>query len=236
MMLNNRTFRDVYNRVIKNIPRDTDDQYKKMLEELEENEIKILVNKSCLPLVATQNKTIIPVTKAQATLLSKLTTLDVPNEIKLPYIYGPPGTGKSFVSARLGYKIIKKNKVEVKFISVPEFLIKLRSDKTLESYLDNFLHPYVLILDDLFSHNINPQSTELIHSVLDYRLRNKKRTMITSNVSPNKIASFLSKAGRAIGVPRSLCDAIQDRVFELCTLEELRSESLRVKMATTKIK
>jgi hypothetical protein len=55
--------------------------------------------------------------------------------------------------------------------------------------------------------------------------------MITSNISPSKIAETMYRTGGKVGASKEVCLAIEDRVFELCELEPLSFKSIRVQEA-----
>ncbi len=155
--------------------------------------------------------------------------------VRLPYIYGPPGTGKSFLSMTFISHLITNKIYDVSFCSISRFLIKARDFNNKEN-IDDLTRPRVLLLDDLCSHNSTKFVAELLHAVLDYRLNDEKPTIITSNVPINNIGNFLYTSGKSNGVSKRIGSAIEDRIFELCSISILKGESLRLVGAVKRYK
>ena len=171
----------------------------------------------------------------QKKFLDLLRSVDLSASYRLPYVYGKPGAGKSYLSIRFAYKLLYSGYPSVFFVCLSEFLIKFRdfSDTT---KINSLLDPHILIMDDFCSHNITNYTVELLHAVIDHRLRNKKPTLITSNVAANKIADFMYKSGKRASVSKVMCEAIEDRIFDLCSLHSLDSDSIRLEKALKRIK
>jgi DNA replication protein DnaC len=194
----------------------------------------------------TLNK-ISPRNNQQKLFIEGLLKWEYKKDYRLPYLYGPPGTGKSYISTRMAYSLIskgfelenfKKQKyiASVKFVNMSEFLLKARNffeDKG--DALRKIFDSNVLVLDDFCSHASSPIVGEILHAILDNCLRNKKPTLITSNVPASEISSFLSQSSKGL-IPLTLCNAIKDRVFELCSLSNFRFESFRTVDALKRIK
>lgn len=184
--------------------------------------------------------TIVPKRDVQNKLIKRLkSSLDLYIKtgefVRLPYIYGPSGTGKSFLAMAFLSHLITKHIYDVSFCSISRFLIKARDFNNKES-IDDLTRPRVLLLDDLCSHNSTKFVAELLHAVIDYRTIEEKPTLITSNVPINAVGDFLYNSGRNQGVTKSIGAAIEDRIFELCSISVLKGESLRLSRAVTRYK
>jgi len=149
---------------------------------------------------------------------------------RLPYVFGSSGTGKSYIAKIFISHLISKKIYDVSFCSLSNFIINYR-DFSKKMDIDKVIKPHILILDDFCSHNSTKLVVELLHAVLDQRISAQKPTLITSNVEMNNVASFLYKTGRNSFVSNKMCEAIEDRVFELCPPVALKGTSLRIEDA-----
>lgn len=228
------------NRILKNIETTEHESMKKEYYRKQENERKEAIKRSIKqelylsalpkPYNTFNLVELVPSTIYQKKLIDLLLSWDMNLNFKLPYVYGSPGTGKSFIAMNFVHHLIVNGMKAVRFISVSEFLIKYR-DYGFKENINDLLDPAVLVLDDLCSHNITRHVLELLHSTLDHRLVNKKPTLITSNISIDKVSKALFKAGRNYDVSKVMCDAVEDRLFELCSISKVDGESLRLKNA-----
>lgn len=155
--------------------------------------------------------------------------------VRLPYIYGPSGTGKSFLAMTFISHLITTGIYDVSFCSISRFLIKSRDFNNKEN-INDLTRPRVLLLDDLCAHNSTKFVAELLHAVIDYRTNEEKPTLVTSNVPINAVGDFLYTSGRKQGVTKRIGSAIEDRLFELCSINILNGESLRKSSAVKRYK
>jgi DNA replication protein DnaC len=205
-------------------------KYKKELIDKENQKerleaIEYELSRSGLPCGASQ-QAILPKNNAQRAVIDMLNSIDILKDPRLPYIYGRPGTGKSIISIRYAHKLIQSGIKNVRFFSLSEFLIRSRVFED-NVRIDEILDPFVVILDDFCSHNVTKHSIEMLHAIVDFRLRNRKPTMITSNIAIDNISNFLYTNGKRSGVSKILCEAIEDRIYELCVRVTLQSKSHR---------
>lgn len=178
---------------------------------------------------------IVPMNDMQTKLLKLLKSyLDIYVKtgefVRLPYIYGPSGTGKSLLAMTFISHLITKSIFDVSYCSISRFLIKARDFNNKEN-IDDLTRPRVLLLDDLCAHNSTKFVAELLHAVIDYRTNEEKPTLITSNVPINAVGNFLYTSGRNQGVTKRIGSAIEDRLYELCSISILKGESLRLSSA-----
>ena len=236
-------FAETLKRMHQNIS-DNEEDYEKHLKEQRENEIEeekrrylCELDKAGLP----RNKkettldTIVPKTTQQGTLVDVLNEWDKYKDFRLPYVFGPPGVGKSFVSIAFANGLVQAGFHEVRFFTMSQFIIKYR-DYGKQENIDDLILPSTLILDDFGAHNITKNTIEMLHASIDYRLMNEKPTLITSNVAMNKISKFLFDTGKGYGITKILCDAIEDRIFELCSICILKGQSIRELEAMERVK
>lgn len=94
------------------------------------------------------------------------------------------------------------------FITVPELLLKIRSSfrdsttETEEQLIDYYTSCEVLILDDLGSEKSSEYSITTLYIILDRRISQVKRTIITTNLSQSEIEQTLGSrvASRLAGM------------------------------------
>lgn len=213
---------------------DQEKGWEKFLEEKkEEKNLQILLS-SNLPSFVLKNKFFInglecceTMSDSQDKMISVLNKWDPEKKYNLPYIFGPPGIGKTYLSSLFGATVIKKFSLEIYYTAWSEFFLEYRKHKDI---MTKMLYPYVLIADDFGAHNITKMNVEAIHLILSHRLRENKPTLITSNIDILGIAEFL-RASSDGKINELVCNSIQDRILELCTMRKMKGESIRQKKA-----
>lgn len=111
----------------------------------------------------------------------------------LALLYGAPGLGKTHL-AWAALREVRKNKGKATLWSVPEFLAFLRAsfdderspppDVLVQRYMED---GFLLILDDLGTHNATVWAEEQLYRILNGRYNNEAPTIITANVGLDKI-------------------------------------------------
>lgn len=206
---------------------------------LERLAIKTMLNVSGLPNYFIDREitlnSIIPENDDQKKIIRQISSWDASKNFRLPYLYGKTGSGKSYISMAFASHVIIKNKIQSYFLSLSQYLseFKRKDDSEIK------ISPYtvnILILDDFGAHNVTRNTIELLHSLIEYRLRNRKPTFITSNIRVNKAGEELHKLAKNYNVSNRLCNAIEDRFFDLCTILKLNCNSIRVKNAIKRVK
>lgn len=111
------------------------------------------------------------------------------------YLYGPYGAGKSYLLSALAKELTKK-RVNVIFTFVPDLVRALKTSMatdTLESKINMLKRSDVLILDDLGGEYLSVWfRDEVLLPVLHYRLNAKLPVLISSNLSPLKLAQAIA--------------------------------------------
>lgn len=99
---------------------------------------------------------------------------------------GPVGTGKTYAAYALGNLLIQANK-SVDAWTVPDFLAALRPDGENQADAKAAAQVAVLILDDLGAGQPTEWAVETLTTLLDTRLRNDLRTIVTTNLTEAQI-------------------------------------------------
>ncbi|CAH2762793.1 ATP-binding protein [Erysipelothrix amsterdamensis] len=110
------------------------------------------------------------------------------------YLYGNLGIGKSYLSACVSNDFAKSGR-NVAFIHVPKLMSHLKQLFTHPTEMEYTLRKLrkvpLLVLDDLGAEPITSWSRdEILLSILNERLENKKKTIITSNYSPDMLVDL----------------------------------------------
>jgi len=155
-----------------------------------------------------------------------------------PYLWGSNGTGKTMLSVDwLNRLILKhKGKITVKYIRISE-LSRVNRFQIAETIEKLTVGHYAVLIDDLGNHNTYDHTLEALIDMIEVRLATGKRTIITSNYKPTQLAEKLSQNTSGFGGANvNMCNAIVDRILELCNPVELSGSSLRIGSAIERIK
>ena len=103
------------------------------------------------------------------------------------------GNGKTTAAAYLA-GLISQTATTFRFIQVPTLILRTRGtwnaargEAAEDDILDDMLKPGVLILDDLGAEQLSQTSSAFLYAVLDGRWANNKKTIFTSNLTPEQI-------------------------------------------------
>jgi len=143
------------------------------------------------------------------------------------YIWGAIGTGKSFIASKLLISYIE-NFHECFFISANE-LSPFNTANNKGSFLRDKLHSSsIVLIDDLGNHAVNQPMVSTLIEAINLRLNSSYITIITSNSNPIDLArKFKSLGGER--VDPVMCDALADRLIELCLPIKFDGKSFRVR-------
>lgn len=141
------------------------------------------------------------------------------------YLWGDTGVGKTFLASLLLMEGLTRRIKRVflpkgipvehippmgAFAFVPDLIIELESVKRFDrnslsrkDIIDRYARASLLILDDIGTEETTPKSIEAITTIIDYRNRERKHTVITSNLNLEQLAQKTS-------------DRIVSRITELC--------------------
>jgi len=136
-------------------------------------------------------------------------------------LIGEPGTGKTGLAIGLMRKALVQG-YRGRFYKVQDLLDELyasladRSNSRLLKRLSNF---DVLLLDELGYLTLNQEQMNMFFRLMDERYTKGKATMITTNLVYDKWYDILK--------PKSMVDALLDRLKHRCVTITIKGESLR---------
>lgn len=111
------------------------------------------------------------------------------------FIHGPVGTGKTRLACSILNDIWKAKTARVRFIRVPELLVRLQPSHSTEDESDNLIADLsevpVLVLDDVGANAGTDFSRRMLQILVDARADRGNRTVWTSNLDTDELAEFL---------------------------------------------
>lgn len=111
------------------------------------------------------------------------------------FIHGPVGTGKTRLACSILNDIWKAKTARVRFIRVPEVLIRLQPSHSTEAESDTLIADLsevpVLALDDVGANAGTDFSRRMLQILVDARADRANRTIWTSNLDPEELGEFL---------------------------------------------
>lgn len=154
-------------------------------------------------------------------ILSKQTTKGV-------YVYGPTGTGKTYLMGCI-YNYFKKNGKEPAILYYPEFIRKIKSkisNNSYDFYIDLIRNEEILIIDDIGAENITEFiRDEVLGPIINHREAEKLPTFFSSNLSIDDLSELLSNGRTTIDKTKAL--RIAERIHSLSVLHFLDGENER---------
>lgn len=136
---------------------------------------------------------------------------------------GGPGTGKTHLAVAIAYRAIQ-NGYDARFVTAAELIDELSSAAgkgTLREALEPYVHPHVLIVDEVGYLTYSTDAANVLFQVVDRRYLHRKPMLFTTNKP-------LDAWGRVLH-DEDLAEAIADRVLEHGRLIELRGPSYRTR-------
>ncbi len=171
------------------------------------------------------------VTTSYITIAQKLSSFYRSDETGY-YIYGNLGVGKSYLAACVSNYFAKHQK-RVVFVHVPSLLNHMKqlfnAPADMERHLRILRTVPLLVLDDLGAEPITSWSRdEVLLSILNDRLENKRKTIITSNATPEMLHKLYAIDNR--GHSDEIRSArFVDRVLALTKPYEITGKNRRVR-------
>ena len=136
-------------------------------------------------------------------------------------LVGSQGCGKSHLVEAVGWKAFNSGK-SVRYELSPDMIDILRfgnsSEETFD-WLDFYKNVGVFLLDDLGSERTNDFAIESLYSILDYRYRNHRPTVVTTNL--------LSQELLAAKVGARIADRVWDHNTDTCAQAIMTCTSYR---------
>lgn len=142
---------------------------------------------------------------------------------KFLVIVGPPGTGKTYICSAL-MEIMPKRVTSIRAYSERKLLEKLRMgisqgvEGDYMSHLHYLIDDDFVIIDDLGSSGHNAWREEILMEAIDYRYKDGKKTVFTSNLSSK---DFMDVYGERI---KSRLFATENTVVSLFGQPDLRAQ------------
>ncbi|MDA8212640.1 MAG: ATP-binding protein [Clostridia bacterium] len=114
---------------------------------------------------------------------------------------GPVGCGKTFLASSIANALMEGGR-EVLFIVVPDLLDEIKAtydqnrtsgDVTEHHLMEMARTVEILILDDLGAHNYTDWARNRLYSIINYRLNHHRRTVVTTNLSPQELEDYIGE-------------------------------------------
>ena len=144
------------------------------------------------------------------------------------YLTGPPGTGKTFAGAAYISQYLNDHpppdgeyaaKALPLFLCVPEFLRDVRTTFSNNTTEASVTTPYeqcpLLVIDDIGSEKATEWSLQTLFILIDSRWKHERQTVVTSNISLDKLADKLS-------------DRIASRIGGMCKIYQTAGRDQRI--------
>lgn len=111
------------------------------------------------------------------------------------FLHGPVGTGKTRLACSILNDVWATKTARVRFIRVPELLVRLQPSHSTESESDGLIAELadvpVLALDDVGANSGTDFSRRMLQVLIDARSDRANRTIWTSNLDTEELAEFL---------------------------------------------
>lgn len=142
-----------------------------------------------------------------------------------PFFYGNSGTGKTTLTYALANHFITNELINVFYLSIPYLLEQKRfndSKKIINPLINFAKYSQIVILDDLTYNINNIYNVQLLYSIIDERLKKRKTTIITSQLSPSALLKLNESNDTQL---RYAIKALIDRCIELCNPIEIGNKN-----------
>jgi DNA replication protein DnaC len=139
---------------------------------------------------------------------------------------GPSGTGKTHLCIAIAYRAIQHG-YEARFVSADAligYLSRAASRGRLESALEVFLHPHVLVIDELGYLSHATDAANVLYRVVNERYLKHRPMLLTTNKPLAALGDVLHDG--------DLAEAILDRLLERGAHFALRGRSYRTRHLT----
>jgi len=150
------------------------------------------------------------------------------------YFHGPCGAGKTHRAVAIMREIvIRKSKAyriadivrgicDARFIAVTSLLLRIKSSFLKDSeesegdLIERLSGPALLVLDDLGVEKVTEWTLQTLYTIIDIRSRERKQTIITSNLNLDELSRRLSDriSSRIRGMCKVVAVAGKDRRLE----------------------
>jgi len=162
-------------------------------------------------------------TSVRLQMLGTLLGPEMVSEGRCAIISGPPGRGKTHLAVAIAYRAIQ-NGFESRFTVADELigaLSRAAQHATLDEALEPYVHPHVLVIDELGYQSYVADAANVLFRVISLRHLKRRSTIVTTNKPLAALGQVLHDG--------DLAEAILDRLLERGTHYVLRGRSYRTR-------